>query len=227
MLVDQETIAGYIYQGMDVAATSILLPSWACYTDSIAQPTFGVDAARAKLAEAGWSDSNKDGVLDKDGQDLTIVLSTHSEDPNRIQAVEYLQYLFTEAGIDAVTSIADWPSFFATLPASNYDVALLGWLNLIDPDRAMFNQLHSTGANNWGQYSNPEFDTAVETGRSALTEAERTAAYRTAAQIVSTELPYYIILYQGYQVYYTPELVGFEASARGFLRTLATCTLGE
>lgn len=225
MLVDQDTISGYIYQGMDLPATSILLPSWACYTDTIKQPAFDVAAAKAKLAEAGWKDSDGDGFVDKNGQDLSIVLSTHSEDPNRIQAVEYLQYLFTQAGIDATTSISDWPSFIADVMAGKYQIALLGWLNLIDPDRAMYNQLYSTGANNWGKYSNPQVDAELDAGRTSLTEAARTEAYRAAATIIAAELPYYIILDQGYQVFYTPKLVGFEPNVRGFLRPLMTCTL--
>ncbi len=227
MLVDQDTISGYIYQGMDLPATSILLPSWASYTDAIRQPLFSVAAAKARLAEAGWKDTNGDGILDKNGQKLSIVLSTHSEDPNRIQAVEYLQYLFTQAGIDATTSIADWPSFIANVMAGKYQIALLGWLNLIDPDRAMYNQLYSTGANNWGKYSNPQLDAALDAGRTGLTEAARTQAYRAAATIIATDLPYYIILDQGYQVFYTPKLVGFQPNVRGFLRPLMTSTLED
>jgi len=227
MLVDQATISGYIYEGMDLPATSILLPSWSAYTDAIRQPQFGVDAAKARLAEAGWKDTNSDGILDKNGEKLSIVLSTHTEDANRVQTVEYLQYLFSEVGIDATTSVADWASFSANVYASKHQLALLGWLNLIDPDRATYNQLYSTGANNWGKYANPQLDVALDAGRSGLTEAARTQAYRTAATIIASDMPYYIVLYQGYQVFYTPKLVGFEPNARGFLRTLMSCTLED
>jgi peptide/nickel transport system substrate-binding protein len=227
MLVDAETIGGFIYQGMDTPATSMLLPNWPAYTDAVAQPTFTIEGAKALLAVAGWADTNNDGVLDKDGQDLSFVLSTHSEDPNRVQAVEYLQYLFSEVGIDCTANISDWPSFFATVLAGEHDIALLGWLNLNDPDRMFHRTLHSAGANNWAKYSNAAYDAAVETGRTVLDEAARTEAYQTAAGIIATELPYYIILYQGYQVYFTPKLIGYAPHVRGLMRNLTTCTLED
>jgi len=227
MLVDTETIGGFIYQGMDSPATSMLLPSWPAYTDAVAQPTFSPDDAAAALADAGWSDTNNDGILDKDGQDLSFVLSTHSEDPNRVQAVEYLQYLFSEAGIDCTVNISDWPSFFATVLDGEHDIALLGWLNLNDPDRMFHRTLHSEGANNWAKYSTAAYDAAVETGRTVSDEAARTAAYRTAAGIIAEELPYFIILYQGYQVYYTPKLTGYKPHVRGLMRNLMTCSLED
>lgn len=227
MLVDQETISGYIYEGMDLPATSILLPSWTAYTEAIRQPQFNVAAAKAKLAAAGWVDGNGDGILDKNGQKLSIVLSTHTEDPNRVQTVEYLQYLFSQAGIEVELSVSDWASFSANVYASKHQLALLGWLNLVDPDRATYNQLYSTGASNWGKYVNPELDAALDAGRSGLTEDARNQAYRTAATIIASDVPYYIVLYQGHQQFYTPKLIGYEPNVRCFLRPLMTCTLGD
>ncbi|MCB1452322.1 MAG: ABC transporter substrate-binding protein, partial [Rhizobiaceae bacterium] len=101
MLADQSTIVGAIYEGVDEVASSVILPSSWAYDASITQPTFNVDAARAAFGELGWSDSDGDGVLDRDGQKLSVTLATHSEDPNRIQAVEFLQATMQQAGVDA------------------------------------------------------------------------------------------------------------------------------
>ncbi|MGO4837748.1 ABC transporter substrate-binding protein, partial [Rhizobiaceae sp. 2RAB30] len=90
MLVDQQTIVNDIYQGVDQVAHSIILPSSWAYSDKISQPTFNVEGAVALFKEAGWTDSNGDGVLDKDGKDLAVTLATHSEDPNRVQTIEFM-----------------------------------------------------------------------------------------------------------------------------------------
>ena len=42
---------------------------------------------------------------------LSIVLSTHSEDRNRVQTIEFMQANFQAAGVDAKTQITDWPTF--------------------------------------------------------------------------------------------------------------------
>ena len=221
-LVDQQTIVNDIYQGVDKVATSIVLPSSWAHSPEIAQPTFDVEGAVALFNELGWKDSNSDGILDKDGAPLTVILATHSEDPNRIQAVEFLQAVFSQAGVDAKTQITDWPSFSTNyVQKSQHQIALLGWLNIVDPDRLLFAQLSTGGSTNWGGYSNPKVDELLQKGRSSLDQADRAAAYQEAATILADELPYFIISYQGYQLFYDKDLpFEVQATPRGNLRGL-------
>ena len=218
MLVDQDTIANAIYEGVDQAASSILLPSSWAYANSINQPAFDPAAAKAALADLGWSDSDGDGVLDKDGAALSIEISTHSEDPNRIQAVEFIQATFKQNGIDATISIADWPAFFPSVQGGNHQIALLGWLNIVDPDRLMFAQFGTGGTQNYGKYTNADVDALLQTGRSTIDLAKRIDAYRAAATIIADEVPYYVISYQGYQVFHSTD-VDLQPDARGMMRS--------
>ncbi|MBB4053339.1 peptide/nickel transport system substrate-binding protein [Devosia subaequoris] len=222
MLVDQDTIVNDIYQGVDEVAHSLILPSSWAYSPDISQPTYDPEGAKALFNELGWSDSDGDGILDKDGEDLAITLATHSEDPNRVQSVEYLQAIFEMNGVKATAQISDWPSFSTNyVQKGQHQIALLGWLNIVDPDRLLFAQLTTGGPTNWGGYSNAELDELLQTGRSTLDQAERTQAYQGAATILAEELPYYIISAQGYQMFYDKDLpVDVEATPRGNLRGL-------
>lgn len=222
MLVDQDTIVNQIYEGVDQIASSIILPSSWAYDEAIQQPGFDVEGAMAMLDGMGWTDSDGDGVRDREGEALSIEIATHSEDPNRVQSVEYLQAIFESAGIDATVRITDWPSFSSGyVQQSEHQVALLGWLRITDPDRLMYSQLSSEGGLNWGGYSNAEVDVQLEAGRTELDQDARTAAYQTAATIIAEELPYYIISYQGYQLFYDPEAVSdVVANPRGGFRGL-------
>ncbi len=222
MLIDQETIVNDIYQGVDQVAHSIILPSSWAFSDAISQPTFDIEGAVALFNELGWTDSNGDGVLDKDGSDLAVTLATHSEDGNRVQTIEYLQAIFEAAGVKATAQISDWPSFSTNyVQQSQHQIALLGWLNIVDPDRLMFAQLTTGGSTNWGGYSNPEVDALLQTGRSTLDQAGRIEAYQAAATILAEELPYFIVSAQGYQLFYAKDLpVEVQATPRGNLRGL-------
>ena len=222
MLVDQDTIVNDIYQGVDQVTHSIILPSSWAYSDTISQPTFDIEGAVALFGEMGWTDSNGDGVLDKDGADLAITLATHSEDPNRVQTIEYLQAIFESAGVKATAQISDWPSFSTNyVQKSMHQIALLGWLNIVDPDRLMFAQLTTGGSTNWGGYSNAEVDSLLQAGRSTLDQAERASDYQAAATILAEELPYYIVSAQGYQMFYSKDIpVTVQATPRGNLRGL-------
>lgn len=227
MLIDQQTILKQIYQGIDKPATSILLPtSWA-FTDAVKQPTFDEKAADTLLAQAGWKDTNGDGVLDKDGKKLSITLSTQSEDAERTQTVEFVQNTLQQHGFEVKTSISDWPSFIANVLDHKHQIALLGWLNLVDPDRAMYSQFHTGAGSNWGGYSNADVDRYLDQARMAADQAGRVQAYQAAAGIIAKELPYYVLTYQGFQVFYNPALKGFTPNTRGYFRDLANATFGK
>ena len=221
MLIDQKTIVGRHLSGRRSGRESrFILPSSWAYSADIKQPSYDVKAAVALLDQTGLADTNKDGILDKDGKQLTVTLATHSEDPNRVQTIEFMQAIFQEAGIDAKAQITDWPAFSTNyVQKSQHQIALLGWLNIVDPDRLLFSQLTTGGSTNWGGYSNPEVDKLLQEGRSALDEASRTTAYRKAATILAEEVPYYILSDQGYQLFYSKKLpVTVQATPRGNLR---------
>ena len=126
------------------------------------------------------------------------------------------------AGVDAKVQITDWPSFSTNyVQKGKHQIALLGWLNIVDPDRLLFGQLSTGGPTNWGGYSNPEVDKLLQEGRSSLDQAARKAAYQKAATILASDLPYYIISDQGYQLFYKkPFPVEVQATPRGNFRGL-------
>jgi peptide/nickel transport system substrate-binding protein len=220
-LVDQKSIVDDLYRGVDQVAGSILLPSSWAYSATIRQPGFNPAEAGKALDALGWKDTNGDGIRDKDGKKLTVTISTHSEDPNRVQTLEFMQSVFQQAGVEAQLRISDWPSFSTGyVQKSQHQVALLGWLNIVDPDRLMFSQFSTNGPLNWGKYSNPELDVLLDTGRKSLDLDARKAAYQKAAAIIANDLPYYVVSYQGYQVFYAKSLGTLEVNPRGYLRNV-------
>jgi len=222
-LTDRKTISSTIYQGMDQPATSILLPgSWA-FSARVRQPEYDPAKARQLLQEAGFTMRN--GAYEKDGKPFAIELRTHSEDPNRVQTVEFLQNTWQKNGIQVKVSTNEWPTFSTDVYASKHQVALLGWLLLVDPDREMYNQFTSNGSQNWEKYGNPTLDALLERGRSTLDRATRARIYQQAATILANDQPYDVLLYQAYVVVRAKQLQGFVPSPSGSLKSLAKVTL--
>lgn len=218
-LIDRDILVNEINEGVPVKASNIMLPFWWCYTDDIQQP--GHDPAKAKslLSEMGWEDSDGDGILDKDGQKLSVVLRTHSEWANRVQMIEYIQNVLTQNGFEATTNITDWPAHSSAVQASNYQTTIQGWTRLIDPDYAFYHTFHSEGASNWGGYSNPEYDRLVELGRVTTDIDKRGEYYQQAAKILAEDLPYYILYYQYFGEFWSKDLIGYKSNSRGYLRS--------
>jgi peptide/nickel transport system substrate-binding protein len=219
MVVDQKTIVDSIYAGIDQPAISILLPSSWAYSPNIKQPSFDLAGARKALADLGWR-PGPDGILAKDGKKLALTLATHNEDPNRMQTVEYLQQQYKSIGVDVTLRLTDFPGLQSYTQNSQHQISLLGWLNIVDPDRLMYSQFHSTGPLNWEKYKNPELDKLLDDGRSQLKLEDRRASYQKAAEIIARDVPYYVISYQGYQVFYSKALPAYEVNPRGYLRSV-------
>jgi peptide/nickel transport system substrate-binding protein len=224
--IDRDILVDKINEGVPVKANNIMLPFWWCYTDDIKQPGHDPAKAKALLKEMGWVDTNNDGILDKDGKKLSIVLKTHSEWANRIQMLEYIQNVLSKNGFVATTNITDWPAHSNAVRASNYQTTIQGWTRLVDPDYAFYHTFHSKGASNWGGFNNPEYDKLVELGRVTTDIKKRGEYYQKAAQILAEELPYYILYYQYFGEFWSKDLKGYEPNSRGYLRSWCWATRG-
>lgn len=214
-MIDKETISKEIYQGMDTPANGAVLPaSWA-YSADIKDYAYDPAKGLQMLNDAGWKDTDGDGILDKNGKKLTIKLSTHTEDPNRIQALEFIQNTFASNGIDAQVSTFEWATFSADLTAGNYEVGIVGLLNINDPDRGMYIQFHTGGGQNYGKYSYPELDSLLDKGRAAADQSERAKLYQQASQMINDEVMWRTLVYQGYVAMYNKNLEGYTPMPSG------------
>src|SRR5690606_1063939 len=225
-LTDRETISEVLFYGMDTPGESFLLPGTFYYTNDITTYDYDPERATELLAEAGWEDTDNDGVLDKDGQPLSFELTTNV-DPNREQVLEFLQGEWAQVGIDASVRVYEWPSFIADVIAGDYQVGLIGWLLLNDPDRATYLQFRTGGDSNYGSYSNPRVDELLDAGRAETDPDARKELYAEAAQIVTDEGPYIFLLNQGYVVMHDPGLDGFVVHPAGSRKSLETATFGN
>lgn len=223
-LIDKNVIADEIYQGMDAPGISPLVPNTWWYAE-VPDQVFDPAVAAELFATAGWTDSDGDGVLDKDGQSLSIVLKTHSEDPNRIQAIEYIQNVLSQNGVDATVETTEFPTFFDSILNHDYQIGLIGWLRLVDPDYAMHEQFRCDGGNNYGGYCNPLVDELLAQGRAETDQAARAEIYQEVARIVTDEVVYEVLLYQGYIVATRDNVTGFVPHPAGSWKSLREVSL--
>jgi peptide/nickel transport system substrate-binding protein len=224
-LTDKQTISEVIFEGMDSPGESFLLPNTYYYSDDVVHYEYDPERAMALLDEAGWT-VGPGGVREKDGQRLSLELTTNI-DPNRQQILEFLQGEWAQAGVEASVRVYEWPSFIGDVQNARYDVGLIGWLLLTDPDRATYLQFRSDGGNNYGAYSNPRVDALLDRGRAETDPDARRAIYEEIAQVVTEEAPYIFLLYQGYVVIHAPELQGFVVHPSGSWKSLESVTLGN
>ena len=157
--IDRESIAGLVAPAGSGSFAELLLPEALTSCPGVSAPAYDPDEARNLLAQAGYTDSDGDGTVDKAGQPLEIIIGGY---PERFQLpimAEAAQAMLTDVGINAEVLITEW----SVVKEPAWD--LFGWYSGVvqgggDPvfNISKFAGLKAdssgSGANNYGHYDN-------------------------------------------------------------------------
>lgn len=153
------------------------------YDPSIRPPAFEPDKARALLAEAGYPD----------GFQLTLHLPNdrYVLGPQVAQAVAQM---WTRVGVKTQVEAVPWSVYSSGVKTGDYAMTTLAWGNGTgEGSYALINVLGSVdprqgrGVSNWGRYSNPQVDQALEDAMAAFDDAKREAILQKSAQVVAED----------------------------------------
>jgi peptide/nickel transport system substrate-binding protein len=101
MALNRQQAVDTIYYGQSKTVAQPQLPQMVSYDESLGTITYDVEAAKALIAEAGWADSDGDGIVEKNGVKATITILTTSGNAVRQKATQLWQANLKEIGIDA------------------------------------------------------------------------------------------------------------------------------
>jgi len=156
---------------------------------------------RALLAEAGWTDSDGDGTLDKNGVALRLTLAGGPVgDPLREGLLQSIQsQLKTNCGIEIETRPltrgeleGDWPD--GLIFGRQFDLAEFGWEVGSVPPCELFttaqipDEANPAGANDTG-YSNPDFDATCRQALAAFDPGRAAQFHAEAQRLFAQDLP--------------------------------------
>jgi len=165
--------------------------SWA-YNPKVQAAAFNPSQAKALLKEAGWTDSDADGILDKDGIPFAFTILTNQGNLPRELSAQIIQRRLADIGIRVKVRILEWSSLLHEfIDKHRFEAILLGWALSRDPD--LFDIWHSSkirpGEFNFIGYANLEVDRLLEKGRSTFELEERKEAYYQIHQILNEDQP--------------------------------------
>ena len=212
--IDRESIAGLVAPAGSGSFADYLLPEAMASCPGVAGPSFDPQRARDLLAEAGYADSDGDGIVDRDGQPLEIVIGGY---PQRFQLpimAEAAQAMLADVGIRAEVRITEW----SVVKEPAWD--LFGWYNnVVDTGDPVLNvskfagleaNADSSGANNYGHWDNsPLVDIIAQAGEVSDIEQRKQIACEALA-VVAEEIAFLPVAH-AYMVYGVSERVtGFD-----------------
>jgi peptide/nickel transport system substrate-binding protein len=195
LLFDRESVNTKIYSGYArLVSGPFYINSWA-YDKTVKPLPFDPAAAKALLEEAGWKDTNQDGVREKNGKRFEFELNIISGSAPAAQFSQLLQEECGKAGVRVNIRQLEGSSFFDRIDKGEFDAAMLGWRLDLDPD--VFDTFHSSmtppNGLNHGFYSNREVDSLLVAGRAEFDPAKRAAIYHRVHRIMADEQPYTFI----------------------------------
>lgn len=223
LAIDKSEIIQAVLLGRGRIATGPFLPGTWAYNETVKASEFDPERAKRLLAEAGWRDTDGDGILDKDGSKFYFTMLTNHGNDERKTACEIIQKRLEDVGIRMEIRVVEWRTFLKEfIDKRKFDAVLLAWQLSRDPD--IFDIFHSSktaeGQFNFISYRNPEADRLLEEGRRLFAEEERAKVYRRLHEILSED--------EAYTFLYVPESLlalherfeGAEPSPAGLLHDL-------
>ena len=212
--IDKEAIRDNIYLGYgEVPRGTQPVPSFAYDAESIADPfSYDPDRARQLLADAGWEDTDGDGIVEKDGQPLafTMIVGTGGG-ATTDQLLAELQQKWRDIGVDMQPNLIEFTALVEIITQTfDYEVALLGFSWTPDGGQgAMFATDSYRNAFNFMKYSNPEYDALEEQQLRELDREKRRQLLIQQSQIAWDDQPVGIYRFGNNRVGYSSRLRNF------------------
>ncbi len=209
---------------------SSVLESWivpdqwaAAPLDQLTRYPYNLDESRRLLDEAGYPDSNGDGLRDLNGQPLTLGLVTTSGSPLRQTVADRIKADLAAVGVTLEINALPASDLYGNngpLYRRNFDLALFAWI--ASPDPRGWERWSCAGvpkeSNHWTGNNFPgwcffDADKAIRVATTAINTSERSAAYLRQQQLFSQELPVLPLFQRVDLTISSPTIVGVKPDA--------------
>jgi peptide/nickel transport system substrate-binding protein len=196
LALDREALIQVVYAGMYTPTVEANPPSSPFFFKDIRPPARDVAKAKALLRQAGVPLPVP----------VTLTITNGSEIQ---QAGEVIQSMANEAGFDVKIKAMEFASSLQAAYAGDFQAYLIGWSGRADPDGNMWQMLHTGGTFNYGHYSNPDVDKALDDARTVAGVDQRRAFYAKVWEQERKDLP---LIY----LWTAKNIVGMKKSITGF-----------
>ena len=166
---DRETYNNVLLKGTFIPGSAPVPPSMDYGFDQLKDPNaYNPERAKQLLAEAGWKDTDGDGIVDKDGQNLSVdfvVYNSRAELPLYAEAV---QADMKKIGINVNIKSVDYNLIDKMGIDGDYDLLIsnITTANTGDPEIFLkwywYTNTNGNNPQNGSGYSNPKYDEVMD-----------------------------------------------------------------
>ncbi len=195
LALNRQALIDTVLNGQGIVARTPVLPSTWAYDAEVAQYEYDPGRAAELLDQAGWRDTDGDGVRDRDGRKLAFVLLGDDQ-----EMVDFISSAWAKIGVQAAAQSVTLPGLTSDfLVPRTFDAAIVHWELAGDPDP--YPLWHSTQAKDGQNYSgwdDRDADTAIEQGRAVNDVSQRRTYYQQFQQIFAEQVPALLLYHPVY-----------------------------
>ncbi len=205
LAIDRQALINSVFFGEGMVSGPIVptLGEWAVPLEELSYYQPDVEAAKALLAEAGYTEEKP----------CEFSITVGAKFPQFSSIALVLQSQLNAAGFKVTLDQVEWGTFVRKWVDRDFEtfVSYNGSGN--DPDRALYPALTTGGSVNAFQYSNEELDALLNAARTTVNTDERKAYYHDAAVLISKEVPLLFLATRTAYVAVSDVVQGFKLSS--------------
>jgi peptide/nickel transport system substrate-binding protein len=205
-LTDVDQINEKVLYGMGKRVVGPILPVFKdAYASEIPLYDYNVEKAKQLLAEAGWKDTDGNGILDKviEGKktDLSLTYTFNKGNSMRETVGLLFQEWVKKAGIKMEVRSMDWSLYLGELKQQKVQVFYGSWVTDPRPDdpKQIWHTESRNGGSNYTGFGNAKSDAMIAAIRSELDETKRNKLYHEWQKLLHEESPYIFLNNQTYR----------------------------
>ncbi len=196
--VPVQQIIDKVFQGLAIPVAGPFLPGSSQADPSIEPIPFDLEEAKRILDEAGWKDTNGNGIRDKVINNETIEaqfdLLIFSNAPSFQTVASIIKENFRKIGVDVQLTPAEWQLMLQKLRKWDFDAAMLGWgtsWNKSDPFQLWHgSQADVQDSSNHCGYQNDRVDKLIEELRVTMDPQKQKELSREIFRLIHEDQPY-------------------------------------
>jgi len=195
-LTDVSEIIDIVYEGGAQRIAGPIHPAKSYYNEDLAPIPFDVEQAKTLLAEAGWEDTNGNGIVDKEVDGEQVELSLELSHPAGRETVQNMVLIIQEdarqAGVDIQLSAKESSVIAEERARRDYEMAMGGYRisPLLDDLKQIWHSESDTpGGSNQVGFNNAEADQILDDIQTEFDPERRRELYLRLQEIIYEEQP--------------------------------------
>ncbi|MBL8006773.1 MAG: hypothetical protein JNJ56_04530 [Ignavibacteria bacterium] len=193
--VDRQSIINNIIYGLGTPVQSPVFIKSKYYNNNIKEIKYDPEKAKQMLAEAGWKDTDGDGILDKviDGKKTDFKFTfINNNNPKRKKVMLIVIENLKQLGIQADLQEYEWSVYLDKTKKHEFDACYAAWQLTVTPEDPyqIWHSSQSQGeGSNWISYNNPESDKLLEQNRIEFDDNKRIEILNKWQEIINEDQP--------------------------------------